>query len=481
MIPKIQIKNYSMIAISNIAQQLISIVSTMLLVKTFGSSEYSIYVFFISLTNSIIFFSNSWINPFFMREGSFEFDKTGEISESLKILLNFILIINIVLLIIITSIELNFENNAIKYLVIFFSMSNIIFVILKTFYRISDKIKSYCLLVLSEKGFFLIAVLIIIFFFRTTNMNLFLYLITFFSTTFSLILLIKLIKLNKINFKLKKDLLLSYLKHSGIIFIASIVVYFTTFDFLIIFTSLELQNKEIIGYLNIGLLITNLLYMPVFWIEQIFNPKINILVIKNNKKLIKKYFSDVVIALLSLSMIIELITIVIIKETNLLGILLNDDFKNNNFYILLMIFITVYRSYDTLLSIPLFAKKKEVFFLGFNIIKLALFLLFLTIFKNNTLLILLSFVSLSFVQSIAYSIFTKITFSYANIYLLILFGILNFILLFVFFFDFYFYWFLTPCLIISLVIFILKFISSKFILSLKDEINNLSNKNLLIK
>lgn len=466
MIPKIQIKNYSMIAISNIAQQLISIVSTMLLVKTFGSSEYSIYVFFISLTNSIIFFSNSWINPFFMREGSIEFDQTDKTTESLKIILLFASFLTIILLVVINFINLGFDNTYIKYLVIFFSMSNILFVIQKTYFRISDKIKSYCLLVLSEKGLLLISLLIVITFFKKLNLNSFILLSTIFLSAFSIIILFKLISINKIGFKIKKDLFLSYLKHSGTIFLASVVVYFTNFDFLIIFTSIELQNNEILGYLNIGLLITNLLYMPIFWFEQIYNPKINILIIKSDEELTKAYFNELVIALFSLSMIIELISIFLLKETSLLKILLNEDFEKNNFFILLMVFMTVYRSYDTLLSIPLFAKKKEIYFLGFNIFRLILFIALLAIFKDKLLLILLSFVCLSFIQSLAYSIFTKITFSNTNIYLLLLLSILNFTLLFAFFFDFYFYWFLLPCLIISLFIFVFKILSYKSLLIL---------------
>lgn len=153
--------NYQKIAISNIFQQVISILTTIILIKYIGSQLYSEIVYFLTIGNTLIIFATCWINPFFIREGTLEYENKRNLNESIVSILISIIIYFLLLIIsknLIT--EKIIDIYEFFWLLIIFTLGQVISIISKNTFRIKKEINSYCMIIILEKLFFFICIVI---------------------------------------------------------------------------------------------------------------------------------------------------------------------------------------------------------------------------------------------------------------------------------------------------------------------------------
>ena len=116
-------KNIIFISSSNILQQIFTFFVTLLIIKLYGPEMYGEYIIIIALTNLLIMFTNPTLNPFFVREGSKEYNYKKKVSDSfsLVIIFNFCLISFLILSIdYLSNIITIFQNEFINLIKIMF-------------------------------------------------------------------------------------------------------------------------------------------------------------------------------------------------------------------------------------------------------------------------------------------------------------------------------------------------------------------------
>tara|TARA_B110000483_G_scaffold174671_1_gene206659 strand:+ start:433 stop:1848 length:1416 start_codon:yes stop_codon:yes gene_type:complete len=397
---KILTSNYSKIALSNLIQQIISILTTIVIIKNIGSNDYSQLVYFIAISSTIVMLSSCWVNPFYLREGSIEYNKTNSVSESLTT----IIIAVLILFSTIAILKEVFEENILSsqkylFLILIFSSSQILIFISKITFRILENINYYGLISIFEKLFFFISILI---YFKIKNQyfieNILLIMVStyFVVSIIFFFYIIKTISFKKANKIFYRD----YVKNSFYIFLATIIVYFSSFEYLIIIIA-NSEIKEIITYMSIGMMITNIAYMPIYWLEQLYNPKINVLFNSEQEHDKKNYYEKIVTPLIYLVFIIQTIVLIVLNFTDILEYLFDKSFKENIAIVTLIIFTCSTKVIDTLFSIPLLSNRKEKEILYFNIVKTIIFIVFLLL-RSDVIYLIYIYLVLCLIQNFYY-------------------------------------------------------------------------------
>ena len=219
--------NYQKIAISNIFQQIISILTTIILIKNIGSELYSEVVYFLTIGNTLIIFASCWINPFFIREGTLDFKNNKNFKESM---ISIFISITIYLLLLVISKNLIFEKiiNNYEFLAIIFLHWVKYYHHFKNTFRIKEVYLLY------YHNFRKVIFFIFIFiYFRITSDNKFQKFCYNYNACYWLEFFLKI--RNDIYLKLPNKFYKKYLLNS-FYFIATLVVYFSSFEYLIIIT-----------------------------------------------------------------------------------------------------------------------------------------------------------------------------------------------------------------------------------------------------
>ena len=393
--------NYQKIAISNIFQQIISILTTIILIKYIGSELYSEIVYFLTIGNTLIIFATCWINPFFIREGTLEYEKNKNLNESIVSILISI-IIYFLLLVISKNLVIEKIINIYEFfwLLIIFTLGQVISIISKNTFRIKKEINSYCMLIIFEKLFFFISIVIYFSINQSNSLSDILFIIAISYLLIGLIFF----------FKIKENILLrlpnrfffkKYLLNSFYIFIATLVVYFSTFEYLIIIIA-NTSFSKIITYMSIAIMVSNIAYMPIYWFEQLTNPKINIIFNnqENNKKV--NYYKNIVLPILNLTLLIQLSLTLFLYHTNILNIIFDNTFSNYINLIVIIFSTCLTKSIDTLFSMPLLAKRKERKIMLFNITRTIFFLSMFFLYKENVMKLIYVYLYLNLIQNLFY-------------------------------------------------------------------------------
>lgn len=391
-------------------------------------------------------FLNCWVNPFYIREASLEHNINRKVNKTLSVVLMvFALLIILIFVIQIIDFKIFIKIDYIL-LLFFYILSQVLIYICKLTFRIQDKINIYAFVLILEKLFFLV---LIIFYFQLTKTIKIEIIIKILSYSYFFIAIIFMYPLLK-DFKFKLpyiNLLTNYLKSSSYIFFATIFVYFTSYEYLMIILN-ESDLKIIITYLAIGYMFSNFIYMPVYWLEQLISPKINIIFNSGNNIYKIKYYKDICLYFLNFTYLIQLILINLFTNSNILELLFDETFIKNIYYVIIIIFVSTTKLIDTLFSIPIFARKLEKKILLFNIFKVTIFLyfyLFLNVSKDDLIII---FILLSFLQNFYYLFlnlklvnnyffYNEIFYLLVNIFGLFLFLYTNFFIFFSVIISFY--------------------------------------------
>jgi len=392
--------NYSKIAIANIIQQILSLITTSYLIKSIGSINYSNIVFFLVTANAVLMFLNCWINPFYIREASLEYQRNKRVNETLTTI--FLLLLFITLAFIIYSYigKINFISTESLYLLFFFILAQLVIYVTKLTFRIQNKINKYIAILIGEKFIFLISIIIYFYSTNLININLIIIILTLSYLFIAILFLFFLIQ----NYKFKipsKIFVKDYIRNSTFILFATIFVFFTSYEYLIIILN-NSEFQKIITYLAIGYMFSNLIYMPVYWLEQLIGPKINLVFNSNNNNYKIKYYKDIGLYFLYLCFFMQLIIINVLINTNILIFLFDNSFIENIYYVIIIIFVTNSKLIDTIFSIPIFAKKFEKKVMFFNIFKALIFLYFFLILGISSDNLIILFILLSFLQNFYY-------------------------------------------------------------------------------
>ena len=393
--------NYQKIAISNIFQQIISILTTIILIKNIGSELYSEVVYFLTIGNTLIIFASCWINPFFIREGTLEFENNKNFKESM---ISIFISITIYLLLLVISKNLIFEkiinNYEFFWLLLIFTLGQVLSIISKNTFRIKKEINTYCVIIILEKLFFFIFIFI---YFKITSDNKISEILFITAIAYLLVGSIFFLKIrNDIYLKLpNKFFYKKYLLNSFFIFIATLVVYFSSFEYLIIIIA-NTDLIKIITYMTIAIMISNIAYMPIYWFEQLSNPKINIIFNSNKNDEKINYYKKVVVPILNIILLIQLIISLIIYHSNILNFIFDSSFANYINLIILILSTCLTKSIDTLFSMPLLANRKEKKIMMFNGLRTLIFLFIFFIDKENILRLIYVFLYLNIFQNLFY-------------------------------------------------------------------------------
>lgn len=462
-------KSIILISSSNIFQQFFTFIITILILRTYGPNAYGDYVIILALVNLLIMFTNPSLTPFFIREGSKEFTKNKKISSSFSI----VIIFNILLLsLIILFIELFDESikifknefiDIIKIILISYFLINF----LKILSRVSNSFDKYFFINLFEKLILFITIIIFYFVLRNKSFDQML-------TVYSLILLSIsaftfkfFIKKIKLLFNIKKGIR-NFVKSVIPIYVSTILFIFVNQHYLIIILDNNNTDKIIIAAIGIGFLIVNMVYFPIYWLEQYLSQfYYNNLKIYNKENL-KKYFNEFGLISIFLSILISTTIFLLILKTPLLYFF-DKEIYIFKYLIGLIIILSLSVCFDTILAIPIYALKQEKLMMYALIIRLTLFSYFIFNETSYETLIFM-FILLNYIQNLILKIFIFIRYNFIDLKSLIL--ITLFLCLLIFYFNGYY-------IIVESIIFVLFLISIIFLLNKKVLLSKLiSDKQL---
>lgn len=440
--------NFILVVISNLFQLLISFVITILLTNYLNIKDYASYILFLSIFGYLNIVIIPFLSPFFNREGALEYKKDNNFGESFKtVYYYFLIIIALVLVLIFATkdqifLKINI-NKELLLLAIIYCTINFFLTSLKIASRIKNDFKNYSFLLFFEKFSFFLSIIILIKFNLLEK-----YLIEILIFCAMAVTIFFLIKFKNILFIKYKHLnTAEYIRTLKPILSSAIVFSFLSFDFLVIIAGTLFFKNDIVAYLGIAHFIVNLLYAPVFWIEQLLNPSINIIFNEKNFFKKKEILNDKAYYYSICMVFLVLISILLINETKILN-LLNTEFNEGKFYICLILITLINRFFDTFFGIIIQAIKKEKFFFYISIPRFIIFLVIGIAFKNLDYLII-SFVLFNLVQNVASYIYLKKKTTIMNYKLIYVFSLEFFLLAFITFEN---YFILTIFILINLPI-----------------------------
>ena len=155
--------------------------------------------------------------------------------------------------------------------------------------------------------------------------------------------------------------------------------------------------------MTIAIMISNIAYMPIYWFEQLSNPKINIIFNSNKNDEKINYYKKVVVPILNIILLIQLIISLIIYHSNILNFIFDSSFANYINLIILILSTCLTKSIDTLFSMPLLANRKEKKIMMFNGLRTLIFLFIFFIDKENILRLIYVFLYLNIFQNLFYT------------------------------------------------------------------------------
>ena len=429
-------KNIIFISSSNILQQIFTFFVTLLIIKLYGPEMYGEYIIIIALTNLLIMFTNPTLNPFFVREGSKEYNYKNKVSDSfsLVIIFNFCLISFLILSIdYLSNVITIFQNefiNLIKIMLVCFFLVNF----LKILSRITNEYFKYFFINLIEKSLLLFFLILFIFLFEN---EFFKEMISYYSYVFLIMIFLA-------TFFLRNNFLftISNLKNNIPNFFKSIVpIYFSTILFLFVnqhYLVINLENNNtdnvIIGSIGLGFLILNMVYFPIYWLEQYLSQFYYKKIRKFNEFIFRDYFNKFGLISAYISILCSSIIFLLVSNTQFLFLFDHQIYMYKNL-VSLIILMSLSVCLDTILAIPIYAIKKEKFMAIALTIRLIIFSYFIFNDTNYDLLLFI-FIILNYFQNILLKLFIYLKYKFINIHslILIIFLMIN---LFFYFFEYY--------------------------------------------
>ena len=231
-------------------------------------------------------------------------------------------------------------------------------------------------------------------------------------------------------------------------------------NYLIIFLKKNDMGNDIIASVGIGFLIVNMIYFPVYWLEQslsqFYYKKIN----KFSYENFKEFFYD--FGSISFYLIIFLVTILFFSMFNFeILSLIDEKFYFYREIICLIILISFSICLDTVLSIPIYAIKKENYMLIALFLRLLVFSFFLYFYDLSYIELILLFILCNYFQNIMLIFMVYKQYKFFDLKTVILISIFL-LLIILFFLKFY--------LIVNLLVIIFFFFSSYKIFLYRNKI-----------
>ena len=413
------ITNLLFISSSNIIQQFLSILVTIFLIKFYGVENYGSYIALVSIINLISLFINPILNPYFLREGSLEFIQKKYLKKtfSISILSISILIFIFIFFFNFINNKFNFINNKFNVILILFLISLILISLLKIISRITNRIKIYSLVTLLEK--FILAIVMLIYFFLN-HFDFLVILKTYSIILLSISILLLFLFRDQILFTIKlKDIFLVFYKSLSYLYISAFVFFFINQHYLILLIKSNTNNNILIATIGFAFLIVNMIYFPVYWLEQNYSQKYYKKITSFNKNNFDVYFNKFGYLITSTVIIISSIVLLIIYYSNILKIF-DVNFYYGKELICLIILLSLSVCLDTILATPVFAIKEEKIILISLICRFILFYLFFY-FNKNPLSLIYAYVLLCYFQNfiILFIIYLKFNYLEKNLIYLI--------------------------------------------------------------
>lgn len=159
-------KNFSYSLISNLTSMLISSIIIAVVPKILGVDEFGYYQLYIFYAGYVGFFHIGWCDGIYLKYGGIEYDQYNKtlMSSQFWLLAFFELLISCVLYLLVYTLVIDINKIFIFYMVII----NIIFVIPKTMLsyllQISNRIKEYSFVIISEKISYFLLTIVFLFF-----------------------------------------------------------------------------------------------------------------------------------------------------------------------------------------------------------------------------------------------------------------------------------------------------------------------------
>lgn len=444
--------NIILVSSSNIIQQFLTIIITFILIKTFDTNLYGEYVVILSFVNLIVLFTNPSLTPFFIREGSKEYKKEKILNSTISLVFFFNSIVILFLIYFLSQINSNFELIKAQYLTVvkLLIISNVLINTYKIISRIIGFYYFYFFINLIEKILLLFSVLS---FFYIFEIHSFTKIFFNYSIALTFILIISsffILKYIKLTLDIKK-IFKVFFKSTSSIYISTIIFFFVNQNYLIIFLKKNGMGNDIIASVGIGFLIVNMIYFPVYWLEQslsqFYYKKINKFSYENFKEFYYNFGS------ISFYLIIFLVTILFFSIFNFeILSLIDEKFYFYREIICLIILISFSICLDTVLSIPIYAIKKENYMLIALFLRLLIFSFFLYFYDLSYIELILLFILCNYFQNLMlifmvykkYKFFDLKTVILISIFLLLIilfflkfYLIVNFLVILFFFFSSY--------------------------------------------
>jgi O-antigen/teichoic acid export membrane protein len=455
--------NLVFISSSNIVQQLLSIFTTILLIKFHGVENYGSYIGLLSVINLISLFVNPILSPYFLREGTLEFAKKNILEKTFSISIFSILIFIILFILFFDFINIKFNLVDKKFYIalIFFLISLTLISLLKIISRITNRIIFYTLVTIIDK--FVLSIVLVLYF-LLNNFDFFIIFKTYSILLFSICILIFFFFRDIILITIKlKDIFSIFYKSLSYLYLSAFIFFFINQYYLILLIKNISNNNIIVGTLGFAFLLINMIYFPVYWLEQNYAQKYYKEIKVFNKKNFDNYFHTFGYLIASIVIITSSLLLLIIYNSHIL-IILDINFFNEKILICVIILLSLSVSLDTILSIPIFAIKEEkTIFIGL-ICRFFLFYLFYY-FNQDPLNLIYIYVSLCYFQNllILLIIYFRFTYFEKNLFYLI---ILYFILILLFFLEYILFFNIIISLMtaFSLIFFLKKFKNIKYFL-----------------
>lgn len=411
------ILNLSSISISNILQQILTILITFLLLKFYGAEQYSNYVILLSSVNLILLVINPSINPYLLREASKEYSKKNIIDNSFTITASFILIILFFFFITFNFLNQKFEfiNQDYKYSLIYLFIALILINISKVISRITNKIKIYFYATLCEKAVFIILIIFFYFLFENKNITILIENFTIVFLSFSILIFYQL--RSKIKINLDQNVL-SYKKFYNSIsylYLSTLLFFFINQHYLILLINKTYNDSYMIASLGVAFLIVNMIYFPIYWFEQNYAHQYYKKIIKYDKIIFNNYFKKFAYFLSLITVSLSSIIILLIDILPVLDLFspVFSDYKSIIISIILIIFSFLL---DTILAIPVYAIKKEKYIFLSLFIRFILFYIFVY-FKLEPTLLIFTYICLAYLQNIITLLILYFKFFFFNRYI----------------------------------------------------------------
>lgn len=381
------LQNFISIGISNLFSQVLGFLIVILLTKNLETIYYGNFILFIAIGNSLILFLEPLITPFILKQGVIEYDSKKNLSNTIGIFIRYSSISIIFILFIFFLIPEKFVELKILYRFycsIYF-ICLIILIVSKLIFRISNNLKLYNLFIFLDK-FLLLSIILVFLYFNFLSYHhliISLLLVNFLVAGISLFFVFKITDLNIFSIECKN----SYLKTIKYMSFSTILTFIITNEYFIVFANILTNDKKIIASIGISFFIVASLLAPIFWLEQLINPKLNLFVTKKNTDSLYYFYNQILTAICIIYSFIIYLGIFLIVNTEILAFIFSEDIFENRYILSLLMFQILLNILNSFVSINIFANNDEGIILKSSIIRFLIFIILLIYFKEFKILL----------------------------------------------------------------------------------------------